>query len=184
MAIGVGHGHDEEAEGCGGSPAGGGAAQPVNSWVLPVSGAGGCAVGMRLGEMPPVLRARVEAALAGTAARPPKEAGAVETRASRRGPNKTEAEYNRLHLGGRGLYEAVTLRLPGGSRYTPDWMTVSADGTVELHEVKGPYRFGSQGRALTAFRECAAAFPCFRFVWAVRGKGFEGWTVRRYEQTV
>jgi hypothetical protein len=89
-------------------------------------------------------------------------------RVKRREPNKTEAEYNRRYLGGAGKYEAVSLRLPGGSRYTPDWQSVGADGRVTFHEVKGSYRFGSHGRAATAFRECVAAFPEFNFVWAVR----------------
>ena len=92
----------------------------------------------------------------------------VAIRAKRREPNKTEAEYNRRYLGGAGKYEAVSLRLPGGSRYTPDWQSVGADGRVTFHEVKGSYRFGSHGRAATAFRECVAAFPEFNFVWAVR----------------
>ena len=92
----------------------------------------------------------------------------VAIRVKRREPNKTEAEYNRRYLGGAGKYEAVSLRLPGGSRYTPDWQSVGADGRVTFHEVKGSYRFGSHGRAATAFRECVAAFPEFDFVWAVR----------------
>jgi len=92
----------------------------------------------------------------------------VAIRTARREPNKTEAEYNRRYLGGVGKYEAVSLRLPGGSRYTPDWQSVGADGRVTFHEVKGSYRFGSQGRAATAFRECMAAFPEFNFIWAVR----------------
>jgi hypothetical protein len=93
---------------------------------------------------------------------------AVTVRVKRREPNKTEAEYNRRYLEGAGKYEAVSLRLPGGSRYTPDWQSVGADGRVTFHEVKGSYRFGSQGRAATAFRECVAAFPEFNFIWAVR----------------
>jgi hypothetical protein len=93
---------------------------------------------------------------------------AVAIRAKRREPNKTEAEYNRRYLGSAGKYESVSLRLPGGSRYTPDWQSVGADGRVTFHEVKGSYRFGSHGRATTAFRECVAAFPEFNFVWAVR----------------
>ena len=92
----------------------------------------------------------------------------VAIRVKKREPNKTEAEYNRRYLGGAGKYEAVSLRLPGGSRYTPDWQSVGADGRVTFHEVKGSYRFGSHGRAATAFRECVAAFPEFDFVWAVR----------------
>jgi len=92
----------------------------------------------------------------------------VAIRVKRREPNKTEAEYNRRYLGGQGKFESVSLRLPGGSRYTPDWQSVAADGRVTFHEVKGSYRFGSHGRAATAFRECVAAFPEFNFVWAVR----------------
>ena len=96
----------------------------------------------------------------------------------RREPNKTEAEYNRRYLGGAGKYESVTLRLPGGSRYTPDWQSVAADGSVTFHEVKGSYRFGSHGRAATAFRECAAAFPEFDFTWAVR-QADGSWSVKK-----
>jgi hypothetical protein len=88
------------------------------------------------------------------------------------GPNKTEATYNRERLGGAGRYEAITFRLPGGSRYTPDFY----EPPLTVHEVKGSYRFGSHGRALTAFREAAAAFPAFRFIWAE--KRTDGWFVK------
>ena len=150
---------------------------------------------LRIEDMSPALKARVIEALARQsrqkAAGLPLETCAVKgsgdgakgrggaAAALRRGPNKTEAEYNRLYLCGKGLYEAVTLRLPGGSRYTPDWVLIGEGGAVELHEVKGSYRFGSHGRAATAFREAVAAFPCFAFVWAVRGKG-GAWKVRRH----
>jgi len=168
---------------------------------------------LKLSDMSPALLARVQDALAkqrpengcqkpdaGNRARtaqdapePPALAGTTPKARERkdggstrgvRGPNKTEAAYNRLHLGGSGLYEAVTLRLPGGSRYTPDWVkfSVCPDSgipVIELHEVKGSYRFGSQGRALTAFREAVAAFPCFTFVWAKRGKDGQ-WDIKRY----
>ena len=100
----------------------------------------------------------------------PAEGKARPVRSAVRVPNKTEADYNRRHLNGHGIYEAVTLRLPGGSRYTPDYMTVDQDGRVTLHEVKGSYRLHSQGRAMTAFRECAAFFKMFGFVWAARQK--------------
>ncbi len=99
------------------------------------------------------------------------------TRGKSRGiMNATEAKYNRDFLNGAGKYESITLRLPGGSRYTPDFMTVGTDGQIILHEVKGVYRFHSEGRARTAWRECAAAFPMFRFVWAK-------WTGKRWELT-
>ena len=86
-------------------------------------------------------------------------------------PNKTEQEFNRLYLRGEGRYEAITFRLPGGSRYTPDWYLPP----TTVAEVKGAYRFGSHGRALTAWREARAQFPAFRFVWARKGE--DGWEV-------
>ena len=46
-------------------------------------------------------------------------------------------------------------------------------------ECKGAYRFHSQGRALTAFREAVAAFPEFGFVWAVR-RGPGDWEITRH----
>lgn len=87
---------------------------------------------------------------------------------------KTEEKYNRECLAGRGRFEAVTLHLPGGGRYTPDFMTVD-DGVVTFHEVKGSYRLGSQGRAHTAFHDAAAYYPMWRFVWA-------HWTGRSWER--
>lgn len=161
---------------------------------------------LKLSDMSPKLLARVQDALArqqpatvagariaqdasetsGRAKTParPEERKGDGTPRNVKAPNKTEASYNRIHLGNSGLYEAITLRLPGGSRYTPDWVKFSVcpdsgSPVVELHEVKGSYRFGSQGRALTAFREAVAAFPVFTFVWAMRGKDGT-WDIKRY----
>lgn len=97
----------------------------------------------------------------------------------KREPNKTEAAYNRIQLNGSGRYEGITLHLPGGSRYTPDWVTTGDDGKVVLHEVKGSYRLGSQGRAVTAFKEAAAAWPEFSFVWASKGKDGT-WNIKQW----
>lgn len=99
----------------------------------------------------------------------------------RRQPNKNESAFNRIVLGGRGLFEPLTIRLPGGSRYTPDFVTFEkdADGTlrsVHLYEVKGSYRLGSHGRALTAWREARAAFPEFSFHWFEQVKTESGRT--------
>ena len=89
---------------------------------------------------------------------------------AKRQPNKTEAAYNAAHLAGFGMYEAITLRLPGGSRYTPDFVTWDSEGRMTCHEVKGSYKLHSHGRAAAAFREAVAAFPFISFVWAVRRK--------------
>lgn len=104
----------------------------------------------------------------------PVESVAVPLRAVSGKQTKTEQKYNAEVLGGRGRFEAVTLHLPGGGRYTPDFMTVD-DGVVTFHEVKGSYRLGSQGRAYTAFHDAAAYYPMWRFVWA-------HWTGRNWER--
>ena len=95
----------------------------------------------------------------------PTESVAVPLRAAEGKMSKTEERYRRDVLNGGGRFEPVSLRLPGGGRYTPDFMTVD-DGVVTFHEVKGSYRLGSQGRAYTAFHEAAAYYPMWRFVWA------------------
>ena len=104
----------------------------------------------------------------------PAESVAVPLRAATGKQTKTEEKYNRECLSGRGRFEAVTLHLPGGGRYTPDFMTVD-DGVVTFHEVKGSYRRGSQGRAYTAFYDAAAYYPMWRFVWA-------HWTGKEWER--
>ncbi len=111
---------------------------------------------------PPLARPAPDTALA---AYSPSESVAVPFRSTGGKQTETEKRYNRECLFGRGRFEAVTLRLPGGGRYTPDFMTVD-DGVVTFHEVKGSYRLGSQGRAFTAFHDAAACFPMWRFVWA------------------
>lgn len=124
----------------------------------------------------PPPRARKEAA--GTLADYPAKAVAVPFRGYDGKQTATEKRYNAQVLGGAGRFEAVCLYLPGGGRYTPDFMTVD-DGQVTFHEVKGSYRLGSQGRAHTAFQEAAAAFPMWRFVWAAERKG-GGFDVKRF----
>ena len=106
----------------------------------------------------------------------PAESVAVPLRAAEAKQTNTEQKYNRDVLGGHGRFEAVSLRLPGGGRYTPDFMTVD-DGVVTFHEVKGSYRLGSQGRAYTAFHDAAAYYPMWRFVWA-------HWTGKAWERTM
>ena len=107
----------------------------------------------------------------------PSESKAVPLRAATGKMTQTEARYNRDVLFGKGRFEAVTLKLPGGGRYTPDFMTID-DGQVTFHEVKGSYRLGSQGRAFTAFHDAAAYYPIWRFVWAHwTGKAWERKTV-------
>ena len=86
-----------------------------------------------------------------------------------RGPNKTELAFAASFFDADTRvdvrFEAITFRLPGGSRYTPDWVYFGKSGTIYCYEVKGRYKLGSHGRALTAFREARAAFPMITFEW-------------------
>lgn len=93
-----------------------------------------------------------------------------------------EAEYERVlmtqfepKMGFEIKFEAISFRLPGGSRYTPDF---SVWYKTELHllvEVKGSYRLGSAGRSHLAFKEAIAAFPHLRFRYAA--KNGQDWIV-------
>jgi hypothetical protein len=107
----------------------------------------------------------------------------------RHGPNRTEAAFHDWFLSHHLVeahelhYEGLTFRLPGGSRYTPDWVifmpvlvTPVRDDPksaffLTCFEVKGGYRLGSHGRALTAFREARAAFPLVKFRWFEKSGG-------------
>lgn len=100
---------------------------------------------------------------------PPSSAPAVE--AKRRTINKTEAEYGemlkRQYPSATLRYEAYTLKLADGCRYTPDWAVEFPDGRLEFHEVKGAFIFA---KALVKPRTAAELFPQ-RFVLAQKRQG-------------
>ena len=84
---------------------------------------------------------------------------------------KPEIAFNRDFLENQGLFEGITLKLPGGDNYTPDFVCL-LDGHPTVVECKGSFRLQSEGRAHTAFFEAAANFSwLFTFVWAVYQKG-------------
>lgn len=95
--------------------------------------------------------------------------------------NGTEKEYDallarRLAAGEIVWYafECVTFVLPGGVRFTPDFMVQLASGEVEIHEVKGHWT----DDARVKIRLAAGVFPLFRFIAfrkraKKRGGGFE-----------
>lgn len=80
--------------------------------------------------------------------------------------NKTENEYS-LHLeflkgAGKILswdFERVRLVLAPGVSYTPDFMVLMADRTIEMHEVKGHWTDDAKAK----IRIASNLFP-FRFV--------------------
>lgn len=77
-------------------------------------------------------------------------------------------------------YEAVTLKLADNTRYTPDFMVLGADYSVQFHEVKGREGNGPGGwmdDAKVKIKVAAHQFPWFVFVGACavpkkRGGGF------------
>ena len=92
-----------------------------------------------------------------------------------------EKLFNALFLGGRGKFEAVTLNLPGGTKYTgdflvSDWPIVGISRPV-ICEVKGSYRLKSHARAATAFKAACAIYPEFIFCWAEEQKKKDIWKV-------
>ncbi len=98
-------------------------------------------------------------------------------------PNKTEAaalEYlPRLYdpaTIAAVKYEAMTLLLPSGTKYTPDVSIFFKDGTVECWEVKGG--FIHNARSVHALKEAVAAYPTFRWGFAQLKKG--EWLLSRF----
>ena len=68
-------------------------------------------------------------------------------------------------------FEGIKLRLADNTFYTPDYLVEIADGTLEVHEVKGFWREDARVKIKVA----AEIFP-FRFLaasWNSRGKHWE-----------
>lgn len=85
--------------------------------------------------------------------------------------NRTESAYaSRLELlriageVSEWRYEAFTLKLADGVRYTPDFFVVLPSGYIELHEVKGFFRDDARVKLRVAARQ----FQCFRFLLVVK----------------
>lgn len=74
-------------------------------------------------------------------------------------------------------FEAITLKLAEGLRYTPDFLVMRADGTLEIHEVKGFW----EDDALVKIKVAAEKFP-FRFIaqQKVPKKDGGGWKAREF----
>lgn len=99
----------------------------------------------------------------------------VKRKAARRGvPNATEREWgDRLKADGHAAhFEAVTLLLAPGAKYTPDWFYVTANGPC-FDEVKGGF---VREASMVRLKVAAALFPEFRFRLCQKVRG--EWTVR------
>lgn len=93
--------------------------------------------------------------------------------------NKTEKEYQSLlekrkFTGEVAWYafEGIKFRLADGTFYTPDFPVMLADGTMEIHEVKGYWKDDAKVKIKVA----AELYP-FRFIAVYKEKG--GW---KYEE--
>ena len=106
-------------------------------------------------------------------------------------PNKTEASYRSEVLDRQAAfgalvsiaYEALTVRLANGHRYTPDWVCRTAAGLTICIEVKGTYRMHSHQRARLAFDQAALEWPAWRWIWAEKQAG-GGWRMIEPAQPV
>lgn len=94
--------------------------------------------------------------------------------------NKLEQEYEshlKRHMMAGDIisyqFESIKLKLADKTYYTPDFMVVNADGTMELHEVKGFW----EDDARVKIKVAAAKFWMFQFIGVQKDK-----TVWRYEE--
>ena len=61
-------------------------------------------------------------------------------------------------------YEAVKLKLADRTFYTPDFMVLMDDGTIEFHEVKGSWKAPNQEDARVKIKVAAAIHGWAKFV--------------------
>ena len=87
------------------------------------------------------------------------------------GMNKTEAkravELEALKRDGQIRdwgFEAMTLKIGGDARYTPDFMVIENDGTLRFEETKGHWREAAKVRIKVAASRFPCAFTALRLV--------------------
>lgn len=93
--------------------------------------------------------------------------------------NQAEARYA-AHLNDRKIagevqdwtFEAIKLRLADKTFYSPDFLVITREGLLELHEVKG----FMEDDAAVKLKVAAETFPCFRFLLCVPSRA--GWQVK------
>ena len=82
-----------------------------------------------------------------------------------------EAELIALYGRDNVFFEALTLRLRNGHRYTPDFVVRIGHGDLAMIEVKGSYRLHSYQRARLAFDQAKLDWPEFFFRWVEKRNG-------------
>ena len=74
-------------------------------------------------------------------------------------------------------YEPLSLRLADRTTYTPDFLIILPDGTMELHETKGYWR----PQAWIKYKIAVENFPWFVFASVMRSKGGV-WVIKKFGQ--
>lgn len=129
----------------------------------------------------PEWQAIVEAARAGEG-----PGQAAEEPKRRRGvPNKTEQRFRREVLepryGGKGnhiAFEPLTFHLPGGIRYTPDFLLRKHCGLMRFYECKGSWKSKNARDSKTRLKVTAGLYPWWEF-YAAHYERDNGWIVQR-----
>lgn len=102
--------------------------------------------------------------------------------------NKLEAQYAGLLEQRRIIgevewfsFDAIKIRLADNTFYTPDFLVMLADGTLEVHEVKGFW----EDDARVKIKVAADKFP-FRFIAVMKksNKSGGGWTFEHFKDEV
>lgn len=94
--------------------------------------------------------------------------------------NNTEASYA-IHLDSLKLaglvqwydFESVTFKLGKDCRYTPDFLVMVADGTLECHEVKGFWADDAKVKIKLAAEKFPFKFVAFKKLAKKHGGGWE-----------
>jgi hypothetical protein len=94
--------------------------------------------------------------------------------------NKTEQAYadllerNKLYVGDFvwWAFEAMKFKLAPNTFYTPDFVVMLDDGTIELHEVKGHWEDDARVKIKVAASMFPFTFKAFRALPKKQGGGF------------
>ncbi len=129
------------------------------------------AMRIRLDDLPPTYRAQAERQLHVSTPSPAAQPTPAKPATCERRPNLNEAAFRRLHIPTDAThvrYEAISLRVTGTHRYTPDWTWYDAVGRLHADEVKGPFPLPSQRSARLAYDQARIDYPEISFRWATQ----------------
>lgn len=78
------------------------------------------------------------------------------------------------------LFEGVTFRLAADTRYTPDFVVMMSDCTIEIHETKGSAHVITDD-GLAKWKIAGEMFPfVFRMIIGLPKRDGGGWKIRTY----